>query len=290
MKIMTKITVNFLLFILAFTNLQGQNTPKTTLWKIEGDSIKTSYLFGTIHIIPQENFKISEKLQSTFDASSKVVLEIDMADSNLAKEAMKSSLLKEGDSLSSYMDDEEYKLLDNYLQKNSKIKLEAFNKFKPFALSSLISMVTYKGKPMASYEVAFVRMSKKANKEIDGLETIADQIKAIDTKPYSVQLDEFIETIKNPEKSKKLYQKILELYLAKDLDKMQHNMIEFMNSDSIAIKKFLDERNLKWIPKFRKYSKKETVLYAVGAAHLAGENGLLNLLKKEGYTLTPIFD
>ena len=290
METTKKLISAFILSVIFIANLQAQNTPKTNLWKIEGDSIKTSYVFGTIHVLPQKDFKITEKLQKAFDDSNKIVLEVDMADANFPTDALKSSLLKEGELLSSFMDEKEYKLLDNYLKENSKVSLEVFNKFKPFALSSLISMATYKGEPMASYEVAFVRMSKMANKEMDGLETIADQIKAIDSKSYEAQLDDFIETIENPGNNKILYKKILNLYLTEDVDGMYENMKEFMNNDAKTTKIFFDDRNIKWIPKFAEYSKEETVFYAVGAGHLGGNNGLLNLLKKAGYTVTPLFN
>jgi uncharacterized protein YbaP (TraB family) len=52
--------------------------------------------------------------------------------------------------------------------------------------------------------------------------------------------------------------------------------------------KLVDKRNNNWIPKLVDLFSKKSCFVAVGAGHLAGENGLINLLKKQGYTVEPI--
>lgn len=284
-----KQVITTLLLIVTFS-VNAQNNEKTNLWKIEGDSIKTSYLFGTIHLLPQKDFKLSEKVKKAFNNCNKVALEMDMADPSFATDAMRLSQLKEGEELSSYMDEDEYKLLDNFLKENVQVGLEAFNKFKPITLMSIIMMAKYKDEPFASYEMTFIEMTKEANKEMEGLETFEDQMKALDSQPYDEQIDTYIEMIEEAEETDKSYKTLLDLYLAEDVDGMYDNMDEFMDGNTELLKKLLDDRNNNWIPKITEFSKEDSIFYAVGAAHLGGEQGVINLLKKAGYTVTPVLE
>jgi uncharacterized protein YbaP (TraB family) len=79
--------------LLCNTQIQAQELTKTNLWKVEGKGIKTSYIFGTIHILPQEQFVIKDKVKKAFEATERVALEIDMADSGFASEVMKHDYL-----------------------------------------------------------------------------------------------------------------------------------------------------------------------------------------------------
>lgn len=270
-------------------NASAQKIEKTNLWKIEGDDIKTSYLFGTLHIIPQKDFEISDKIKKAFEASERVALEIDMDNPNLSKEVMAAFMLPEGKELKSYMDEKEFKQLDDYLKEKRGVGLEPYNKFKPAMLMSLLMMTGEKKEPLSSYEIAFVQMAIKAKKEIDGLETMAEQLEAFDGDSYEKQIDSYIKMIEEPQESEKAYRKLLALYLEEDVDGMYDYMDVFMNQDLDAKKRFLDVRNNKWIPKITEYSKKSSVFYAVGGGHLGGEQGVIKLLRKKGYKVTPIF-
>jgi hypothetical protein len=111
--------------------------------------------------------------------------------------------------------------------------------------------------------------------------------------------------IQNPDENKELYAKMAKLYIAEDIeilydymDDFMDNDIEilydfmddFMDNDIEMLKKFLDERNNKWIPEIAKFSKEHSVFYGFGAGHLGGKQGVVNLLKEAGYTVTPVLD
>ncbi|WGD35680.1 TraB/GumN family protein [Olleya sp. YS] len=289
MKNLKQLIVTLFLAVVAIFNLNAQDNPNTNLWKIEGDSIKTSYLFGTIHLLPKKDFKISNKVKNAFDKCDKVALEIDMADPSFSADVMKNAFLKEGEELKSYLDDDEYVILDNYLKEKTGVGMANYNKFKPFMLMSVIMTASIE-EEVASYEMTFIEMTKQAEKDMEGLETFADQVNIFEAEPYDEQLDKFIEMIEDPEKNADTYQKLLDLYLAEDVDGMYDYMDDYMDGDIEAMKLFLDDRNNNWIPKFAEYSKEDAVFYAVGAGHLGGEQGVINLLKKAGYTVTPVLE
>jgi len=289
MRKLNQITFIIVVFIATTFNIVAQNNPKTNLWKIEGDNIKTSYLFGTIHMIPKKDFIVKDKVQKAFESSDKVVLEIDMDDPNYKVDFMKLSMLNEGESLKTYMSDDEFKILDTYLKEKTGVGVNNFNTFKPMMLMSVLTMTAIGGGPLESYEMSIINMAKSANKEVSGLENIADQINAFDEDPYEEQIDTLVEMVDNGN-SEELYNQLLQYYLAEDVDGMYDFMDDYMNDDIEGMKRFLDDRNNKWIPKMEAYSKDNAVFYAVGGAHLGGDQGVINLLKKAGYTVTPILD
>ncbi|GAA4246777.1 TraB/GumN family protein [Winogradskyella damuponensis] len=289
MRKLNQITFIIVVFIATTFNIVAQNNPKTNLWKIEGDNIKTSYLFGTIHMIPKKDFIVKDKVQKAFESSDKVVLEIDMDDPNYKVDFMKLSMLNEGESLKTYMSDDEFKILDTYLKEKTGVGVNNFNTFKPMMLMSVLTMTAIGGGPLESYEMSIINMAKSANKEVSGLENITDQINAFDEDPYEEQIDTLVEMVDNGN-SEELYNQLLQYYLAEDVDGMYDFMDDYMNDDIEGMKRFLDDRNNKWIPKMEAYSKDNAVFYAVGGAHLGGDQGVISLLKKAGYTLTPILD
>ncbi len=288
MNILIKYFVIIIISFIVFVS-NAQKTENSLLWKIEGDSIKTSYLFGTIHLIPQEDFIITPKVQQAFDASEVVALEIDMADPGFMKEVMEFSYLKDGEELKSFMDDNEYTLLDNYLRKHSATGIAPYQKAKPFLLMSAI-MTSMVSKKAASYELSLIGMAKKSKKEIEGLETFASQVAIFDSQPYDEQIDGLIEMLEDAKKTKELYLKMVKFYKDEDISGMYDYMDEYLGKDPEMTKKLLDDRNNNWIGKIEAYSKKDAVFYAVGAGHLAGKQGVINLLKKKGFKVTPIFN
>lgn len=195
MRKLNQITFVIVVFIATTFNIVAQNNTKTNLWKIEGNDIKTSYLFGTIHMIPKKDFIMKNKVQSAFDSSEKVVLELDMDEPNYYKDFVKLSMLKEGESLKSYMSDAEFEILNTYLMEKTGVGVSNYNMFKPMMLMSVFTMTTIGSEPLESYEMSLINMAKTANKEVSGLENIVDQINAFDADPYDEQIDTIVEMV-----------------------------------------------------------------------------------------------
>lgn len=287
-----KNVLKFSIIVIAFlcnTQLQAQELAKTNLWKIEGKGIKTSYVFGTIHILPQDKFVIKDKVKKAFEATERLALEIDMADSGFASEVMKHAYLNKDEELKSFMSDEEFKLLDDYLKNKKGTGLMAYNNTKPFMLMSAIMTSSVEGE-MASYEMSLMTMAAQAQKEIDGLETFASQVEIFDAQPYDEQIDGIVEMIEKPEETDEIFKTMISLYMSEDLTEMYNYTDKFLKLDAAMKHKLVDDRNEKWIPKIKEFSKSYAMFYAVGAAHLGGKNGVINLLKKQGYKVTPILD
>lgn len=280
------ILITFVLSLLSAT-LHAQDS--SNLWKIEGNGIKTSYIFGTMHLIPQKDFILKDKVKAAFEASEQVVLELDMASPDFMKDIMAHSYLKAGTELKSFMDDSEYELLDSYLKEKTGVGMQMYNTAKPLMLMSVILMTSL-DEPLASFEMSLLTMAKEAKKEMKGLETYESQVAIFEHTPYEKQIDDLVKMIQNPEENKALFDKMAQIYIAEDIEALYGYMDEYMNHDFELMTKFLDERNNNWIPKIAKFSKDVPTFYGVGAAHLGGDQGVLNLLRQAGYNVTPVMD
>ncbi|WP_027126132.1 TraB/GumN family protein [Gelidibacter mesophilus] len=288
MNTLVKIIVSATLSILSFT-LNAQENRNSNLWKIEGDNIKTSYLFGTMHLIPQKDFLLKDKVKAAFEASEQVVMELDMSGPEFMKDIMAHSYLEKGTEIKSYMDDSEYELLDSYLKEKTGTGMQMYNTVKPFMLMSVILMATVDG-PIASFEMSLMQMAKEADKEMHGLETYASQVAVFDAIPYEKQIDDLVEMISKPKENAELFNKMVQLYVSEDIEALYGYMDDYMKGDIKMMEKFLDERNNNWIPEIAKFSKAQTTFYGVGAGHLGGDQGVVNLLRAAGYTVTPVLD
>ena len=260
--------------------------PKSLLWKIEGNGIQPSYLFGTFHILPQKDFVLKDRVKSAFTASDQIVLELDMDDPSMQIEMMQNAAMKDGTTLDQLFTPEDYKKLDELLQANLGFGLQMFNSFKPFMISSMLIQNYIEGAP-ASFEGTFVQMAKEAKKEILGLESVTDQLSIFDEIPYEEQVEDIVDMLNDEDSIRDMYAKMIELYKAEDLEGIYQFTAEYFD-DPQEEELLLNTRNKNWIPKIGELAREKSTFFGVGAAHLGGPNGVVELLKKANYTITAV--
>ena len=289
MKNIKNILSIVLLAILSFTATTAQESDSSLLWKIEGDNIQTSYVFGTVHMISKDEFILKESVKKAFAATELLVLELDMDDPGMQSEMMKYVSLPEGEQLKNHMDEKEYEILDTYFQKSMGVGMAQFDKMKPFMVSTMV-MMGHLGTNMTSYEANFVTLAQEQQKEIKGLETVAFQMGIFDNQSYEQQIDDIIQLLDEDGSMKTFFDNLTEVYLSEDIEAIHSSLNEYFSYDKAFEKAILDDRNEDWIPKIGNYSKDQTVFYGVGSGHLGGKNGVISLLKEAGYKVTPVLD
>ncbi|MFM7006940.1 MAG: TraB/GumN family protein [Flavobacteriales bacterium] len=258
------------------------------LYQISGNGlIAPSFIYGTIHMLPKEQFKLSASLKRAFEASTTIAMEVDLDMSTAQKIAMAQNvLLPEGKTLRDFMNEQDYLQLKMYCLDSlgwNESKFERSSKFKPIFFSSFLMQESMKD--MASYEMEFNKMAKKKHKQTIGLETVEFQLSLFDQLPMQTQVD-MLKTDYNSDM--KNFDTLLTCYLNEDLEKLA----VLMNAETAAYPEFnellLVKRNKSWIAPMRSQMAKESTFFAVGAGHLAGEQGVLALLKQAGYTVSAI--
>ena len=276
----------FTLFISLFSN--AQELEKSLLWKISGNGLnKPSYLFGTIHLTCDTS--LDANTLNALEATEQLYLELDMDDKSIQMQMMKLMMMKDGAKLSTLLSPEDFKILDEFMKKNLNMSAKLFDSFKPFMISSMLfpKMLDCKSQ---SVESELMKITKEQNEEIFGLEKAEDQMKVFDEISYQDQADELLKTVKdNLEKDKKEFQEMITIYQNKDIEGMlkmmsdSDNKITSENQDIL-----LNDRNKKWIPIMVKIMKDKPTFFGVGAGHLAGEEGVIKLLRKQGYKVEAV--
>lgn len=261
------------------------------LWRISGNGLsKPSYLFGTVHLIPKDDFFVSKDMLMKFKEADQLVLEIDMGNFNpFDLTNMDGLSLPEGVSLETLLSKEDYKFLETFFSDSLGMSLSLLNKsnLKPIFLSSLITETGLSGET-ESYEMTLTAWAKMHKKEILGLETLEFQFSIFDSIPYNKQAEMLMEGVRSYGASKNELDELYEYYKSNELSKL----VSLSNNSASDLMEFeeilLNKRNIKWIPLIEKYSKEKSTFFAVGALHLPGEKGVINLLRKQGYRVEPV--
>lgn len=266
----------------------AQDLEKSLLWRISGNGLeKPSYLFGTMHAVCEINF--DDAIKKALAETSQMYLEIDMDDPTLQATMMKGIMMKGGVTMSSLMTEEEVKIVDAFLKENVSVSIKMVDRFKPFMISAMFIPKLLEC-PMQTIETELVKISKEQKEEVYGLESILDQLTVFDKIPYKTQVEELVKTAKdNMVNDKVEMKKMLAIYNNKDIEGMLNLMDESENKISSDFNDILlNDRNANWIPIIEKVSKEKPTFYGVGAGHLAGENGVIKLLRKKGYKVEAV--
>jgi len=268
---------------------------KGLLWEITGNGVKSpSYIFGTIHLIPATDFFLPPGTMSAIDASKKVFFEIDMkqmTDMSAIMGIMNKIYMKNDTTLQDLITPEDYKLVSAHFEKAG-LPIFMLEKMKPMFLSVFASTDMdpsgMQNGSMKSYEMEILELAEQTSKPTGGLETMDFQLGLFDEIPYKVQAKMLVEAITMGKEGDDSFDKMVVMYKTQDI----HKMANFINNESDQVggyeDKLLTDRNRNWIPIIKENIAKEACFFAVGAGHLGGKTGVVNLLREAGYKLKPV--
>lgn len=266
----------------------------SVLWKISGNGLKKpSYLYGTIHIIPREDFKLSDATLRAFEDSKRIAYEIDLkVMMNLKSQfsLMSKSFMAGGKTLKNLLSPEDYAFVHSKLEKKG-LPPTMLERMKPMFISTMIGGgeeapdLSGNG-DMTSVELELHKMAKRRKMESTGLETAEYQMAVFDSIPYEVQANMLVQSLRaegeNPEGESEMA-KMIKMYKDQDISAMQ----SMIGNESDGLGKYEDlllgRRNRNWIPVMGRLMREKSTFFAVGAGHLGGPEGVIALLRKEGY-------
>lgn len=283
---MKQFFLSILSLVATFTSFAQQPKEKSLLWKIEGKDISSpSYLYGTFHMLCPTDFNMNDTLKALVKQSKQMFLEIDIDDPSLTTKMMKNIKMKDGKTLKDYLSPADYDSVAKLFQAKTKIPLSMVDTYKPFMLTSMLYPSLLGCTPIA-FEKEFEKLAKADGIEVKGLETIEDQLNVFETIPYKVQAKMLKKTLFELD-GKEQMNEMVALYKKQDINKMQKGISGDTDLGNYE-KTLLDKRNKNWIPVIEKEIAAMPTFIAVGAGHLAGKKGVIYLLRKQGYTVTPI--
>ncbi len=268
-------------------NGSAQDT-KTLLWEISGNGLeKPSYLFGTIHLMCKDDFVISEGVKNAFTQAEQIALEVDLDDPAEMQAFQMGMVDMTGFDYKGNLSEKDYNRLDEIMKTNYGQGMEVMKVMKPFGvMSALYSELMACGAP-ESYELSFIQMAKGETKEVLGLESAASQVAIFDNIPVEEQMSWLTDMLSDNGEAQADWDEMVTNYKAQDLVALYASMSESPEYAKYE-KQLLDNRNEAWIPKIDQLAKDKSTFIAVGAMHLAGDNGVVKLLREAGYTVNPM--
>lgn len=258
-------------------------TQDALLWKISGnENSNISYIYGTIHLRDKRVFAFADTVLDYLDVCDKLVLEMDLNPLILMQSA-NLMMLPADSTLHDIFQPDDLSVIKEKVKRITGMDFASLEKLKPVVLFSLVMQHQMKGDMSYTLDEYLYQKGVERGREIVGLETFEEQFRLLETIPLEI----ITEYLKDPARDEEELELMTCCYLESDLDML----LQIMQKDEamIALKKeFLDDRNRKMAESIDSFMRDNSVLVAVGAGHLAGEDGLINLLKQKGYFAKPV--
>ena len=258
------------------------------LWQVSGNGLKSpSYLYGTFHLMCSEDIHLSTQLTEAMQRSKALYFELDMDDPATIIGGMFIMNMKNGQTLKGLYNEEEYKKIERFITDSLGLPMMLMQRMKPALLEALLYPKLLKCKKTSGVEEAIMEVAKTQKKEIKGLETVQEQGAVFDSIPYDVQAKGLYNAIDSFATYGGYFDKMLQVYKRQQLDSLEKDMAtdETLKAYNYLL---LDKRNINWVKKLKSIMPEQATFVAVGAGHLIGDKGLIKLLRKEGFILTPL--
>ena len=285
-----------ILAIIALLLLGVQAANAQLLWKISGRGIeKPSYILGTHHAVPYTFCDTIPGLMKAFGEVGHVVGEFDM----LKMDAMtpqqmqnmqKMMMMPADTTMASLFSDAQRDTLDAYLKNTLGANLQMLSSMKPMTI-----MVTVQQKilmelipdiaSLTGIDKYMQTLAAEKGKQVGGLETMEYQLGLLYGSSLQDQADALLDMVRQSN-SKELLQELTVAYKTQNLDTLwkifQDQMTE-LEYDALV-----KTRNLNWLEEMKHLLTTQSALYVVGAGHLPGDSGMINLLRDAGYKVKPV--
>lgn len=283
----------FFLAIFLWSNAQNQSikdSSQTLLWKITGKGLeKPSYLFGTMHILCEKDAVLSDNAKKAIANTEVVYFEADMDDMQEMMSAMKAMKMKNGVTLKSLLSNEDYEKVKKYFSETGQgMVFTVMQDFKPLMLSTMMQVKTLDCQKTIAMEQVVMKEAKLEKKDIEGLETLAYQASLFDSIPYSLQAKQLLDVVNKVYDVNNETSRLVEAYKRQDLKAIEAITDDEQWGMDNYLELLIYKRNHNWVQKLNSILSSKAVFIAVGAGHLPGKQGLIELLRKEGYTVSPV--
>jgi len=263
---------------------------KSFLWQVESGKNRV-YILGSVHLLKKTDAPLKPIIDETFAKSKRVVFEVDLL--NEGPEKMQQLVLKrginlDGKTLQQKISPETFQMATVWAN-DLGIDIKVLSPFKPWVagMTMIVMQLQKLGyDPNLGVDRLLAERAKQANKPVSGLESAEFQIEILDGLPASLQEMMLRQSFAEMAQFDKTVDAMLQAWRGGDVAAAEKLFLESMAEYPALREKLLDERNRNWLPQIEKFlTLDDDVLVVVGAAHLVGKNGLIELLKGRGYKM-----
>lgn len=270
------------------------------LWKVSGNGTKgDSYIFGTHHIAPVKVLADTKGFDTALANVDRVYGEVDMSTMTdpTAQQSIVTMAMAPADStLSKLFTTAELDSINKVLGKytNGMVTVAQMEPMKPAmvatqlaALQSMVAIPEFSQSQQLDQVIQ--EKARSMGKEVFGLETLAQQMQLLMGDPLTEQAADLMKSIRNDDKAIDGARKLFAAYTAGNIEEMERLMNDpEYGATAEETERLINRRNATWMTLLNGLMRQHSVFVAVGAGHLPGEKGLLELLRNAGYTVEPV--
>ena len=275
------------------------------LYKISGNGLKSpSYIVGTYHLAPASFADEIKGMSDAFAAVEQVYGEVDMQNAMSSQMAMMSAMmLPEGKYIDDMFTAEEMERINAYMRENMRMDFtnsmlrEQLGRMRPSVLTMQMALlqfmkITPNFNPNDLIDSYFQKEARKSGKDVGGLETAEFQLELL----YGESTDEeereaLLRLVDENEAVLKEMQDMTDAYFSFDIEGINNISLRSVESGEMTVEEFAEmitDRNHNWVDAMPAIMAAKPTLFVVGAGHLPGNEGVLALLKAEGYKVKAV--
>lgn len=277
-----------LLFLLAVAG-ESRAQDKSFLWRVQSEKSNV-YILGSVHFLKPENYPLKKTIEKAFDSTQKLVLEIDLKseDAGTVQRVTLEKGLNRERTLQQSVSPETYELAEKRAQELG-IDIRALSPLKPWVVALTMTALQLQKlgfDPNYGIDRYLAGRATKSGKTVVGLETAAFQIGLIDQLPERDQESMLRQSLKEMDLLDRALDQIVRAWSTGDVSALEALLLGGMREYPAVHQTVIVDRNRRWLPQIEKMIEQgESALIAVGAAHLIGKDGVIELLKARGYTV-----
>ena len=270
------------------------------LWEVSGNGLsKPSYIMGTHHIAPISIIDSIGGFNEAINRCDVLYGEVSKEEMNsleTQQKAMQLSIAPADSTLDKIFTPVQFDSIDNVLKKYTAgmASLQQLVMLKPTLVATQLAvMQSLKAfpdfNPQQQLDSHVQSLADSLGKELGAFETVDFQLNLLYGQPIAEQAKELLIAVRHDDELESFSHKLANAYKSQNLDLMYEYMNDpILGFDDASKKRLVDDRNQRWVETLVELMPQKSIFVCVGAGHLPGESGLLNLLRQKGYTVSPV--
>ena len=265
----------------------------TSVFEVTDDQGNTLYLAGTIHLLRQSDYPLPPQYEQAYQASDVLYFETDingLNDVSLQSTIMEQLTYQDGTTIRDVLNDEAWGALEAYVSEAG-MPMAMLQNFKPGLLYSTLSVVEFQklGFTPQGVDVYFNTRAMGDGKETRELEAIQAQIDMLEAMGQGNESEFILYALEDFQESVDQIDVMVDAWRAGDMQSLQDLFVQDMKEQAPESYETLLDRNEDWLPLIAEAVRDEgTEMVLVGVAHLPGEDGLLQRLEQQGFSVRPL--
>ncbi|MCG6887684.1 MAG: TraB/GumN family protein [Proteobacteria bacterium] len=285
-----RLFVALLLLLTAGWQVSWATGEKGMLWKVEGAGKRPSYLLGTIHSGDPRVLRLPAVTQKAFVGADSFSGEVEM-DMNSMLQVSESMFYSDGSMLKDKLDPKLYQQTVSLLAGYGLPEM-IVQRMKPWAVATTLSLP--KNSSGQVLDMQLYNDATMQGKRVYGLETVQEQISALNGMSERLQVEMVRSAVQQHPELDRINARLINAYLKQDLVALERISEETLSKEDHSVaeaftSEVVNKRNIRMLSRMQPRLREGNAFIAVGALHLPGKKGLLNLLRRKGYTVTPVY-